>query len=612
VLLAADSRPAGGAAIGEVILASGIGLGLTAGLLGLVWLHRTRRSRILTRAGTRLGRATGVPAWVALPTVLTTLSLLVALLGMLWDISLHIGVGRDEGPLANPAHYLILFGLFGVFAGGVFACAMPLDERPGPAAVPFIRGWDVPVGGVLLAGAGFYALLGFPLDDIWHRLFGQDVTLWGPTHLMLITGAGLSIIGLLILEQEGHGGLSTDDGDRTVGQFTRFVRQSSAMGGLLLGLSVFQGEYDFDVPQFRLVLEPLMIAGAAGLGLVAARLFIGRGGALAATAFFLVVRGAIALVVGPALGEIVPQFPLYLGSAIVVELLALALPLSRRPVVFGAVAGVAIGTVGHASEWGWTHLTQTLSWGSDILVEGTLMAIVGGVAGGLLGALLATGLRRRLPRPAVARAVLVGSLVALTACVTNGLLATVPDDVQVTFGIENVQDAPRTADITVQLDPVDALDDPAWVQITSWQGQGLVVDALERTGEGRYRTTRPIPVDDDWKALLRIHDGRMLSAVPIYLPADEAIPADGIAADDGMTRGAIPEIEVLQRELKASGGGLWLMANLVVLACTLALVAAISWGVARYSRRAGARNLFPDSPADRPEPTRAGTGSGVR
>jgi hypothetical protein len=607
VLLAADTRPAGGAAIGEVILASAIGLGLTAVLLGLVWLHRTRRSQILTNVGTRLGKATGVPPWVALPTVLTTLSLLVALLGMLWDISLHIGVGRDEGPLANPAHYLILFGLFGVFAGGIFACAMPLNERPGPAAVRFIRGWDVPVGGILLTGAGFYALLGFPLDDVWHRLFGQDVTLWGPTHLMLITGAGLSIIGLLILEQEGHGGLSTDDGDRKVGSITRFVRQASAMGGLLLGLSVFQGEYDFDVPQFRLVLEPFMIAAAAGMALVAARLFIGRGGALAATAFFLVIRGGIALVVGPAFGEIVPMFPLYLGSAVVVELLALS-ALVRRPVVFGAVSGVAIGTLGHATEWGWTHLTQTLSWNGDILVEGTLMAVAGGVAGGLLGALLATGLRRRLPRPAVARSVLVGSLVVLTACVTNGLLATVPDDVEATFGIETVQDDPRTANITVQLEPADALDDPAWVQITSWQGQGLVVDALEQTGEGQYRTTRPIPIHDDWKALLRIHDGRMLSAVPIYLPADDAIPADEITADDGMTRGAIPEIEILQRELKSSGGGLWLMANLVVLACTLALVAAMSWGVARYSRRAGAREPFPDAPADQP----ADSGLGAR
>ncbi len=605
-VLAADSRPAGGAALGEVALATGIGFALTAVLVGSVYLHRTRRTTVLSRVGGRLGRATGVPGWVALPTVLTTLSLLVALLGMLWDISLHIGVGRDEGPLANPAHYLILFGLFGVFAAGVLACSMPLDEEPGPASVHFIRGWDVPVGGIILGGAGFYALLGFPLDDVWHRLFGQDVTLWGPTHLMLITGAGLSIVGLLILEMEGHGGASTDDGDRKVGNVGRFLRQGSAMGGLLLGLSVFQGEYDFDVPQFRLVLEPFMIAGAAGLALVAARLWMGRGGALMATAFFLVVRGLIALVVGPVLGEITPQFPLYLGSAIVVELLALSLPLVRRPLVFGAVAGVLIGTVGTATEWGWTHLTQTLSWNRDVLVEGTLMAVLAGVAGGLLGALLALGLRRRLPRPAVARTVLVASLVAIAAGVTNGLIATVPDDVEATFTISDVTSDPRTADITVQLSPADAVDDPAWVQITAWQGQGLVVDDLERIGPGEYRTTEPVPLHDDWKTLLRVHDGRQLYAVPIYLPADEAIPADEIAAEDGVTRSAIPEIDVLQRELKESGGGLWALANLVVLGCTLALIAGISWGVGRYSRRGSAGERFPDAPVDSPVPTGVG------
>ena len=600
--LAADTRPAGGAAIGEVILATGIGLALTAALLGLVFLHRTRRSTVLTRVGTGLGRATGVPAWVALPTILTTLSLLVALLGMLWDISLHIGVGRDEGPLANPAHFLILFGLFGVFAGGVLACAMPLDERPGPAAVRFLRGWDVPIGGVILASAGFYALLGFPLDDVWHRMFGQDVTLWGPTHLMLIGGAGLSIVGLLLLEQEGHGGLSTDDGDRKVGRAARFVRQASAMGGLLLGMSVFQGEYDFDVPQFRLVLEPLMIAGAAGIALVAARLFMGRGGALAATAFFLVIRGGIALIVGPAFGEILPTFPLYLGSTLVVELLALSVALARRPLAFGAVAGLGIGTVGHATEAGWTRFTQTLSWNSDILVEGTLMAIVGGVVGGLLGGLLASGLRRRLPRLAVARTVLVGSLVALAAAVTNGLLATVPHDLEATFGIQDVEHDPRTANITVQLDPADFVDDPAWVQVTSWQGDGLVVTPLEKTGEGAYRTTEPVPLHGTWKTLLRIHDGRVLTAMPIYLPADEALGEDEVPAEDGMTRQAIPEIEILQRELTDSGGGLWTVANLVVLFCTLALIVTISWGVGRYSRRASDREPAPITPADATAP----------
>ncbi|MGZ4506068.1 MAG: hypothetical protein ACXVX0_02350 [Blastococcus sp.] len=592
-----------------MFLATAIGAALTAGLLGLVYLHRSGKSQILTRAGTRVGNRTGVPPWVALPTVLTTLSLLVALFGMMWDISLHIDVGRDPGPLANPAHYFILFGLFGVFSGGVLACAMPLRETPGPAAVRFLHGWDVPVGGLLVTGAGFYALLGFPLDDIWHRLFGQDVTLWGPTHLMLITGAGTSIIGLLILEQEGHGGLSTDDGDHKVGRITRFVRQASAMGGLLLGMSVFQGEFDFDVPQFRLVLAPFMIAFAAGIALVAARLFIGRGGALAAAAFFLVVRGVIALLVGPLLGEHTPTFPLYLGSAIVVELLALSVPLVRRPVVFGAVSGVLIGTVGFATEFGWSHLRSTLSWGSDILVEGTLMALVGGIAGALLGSLLASGLRRRLPGKAVARSLVVGCVLLLAAAVTNGLIVDVPKNLKATFAIDDTQSNPRLADISVKLDPANSLDDPSWVTITSWQGGGLVVDKLTQTGPGAYKTTQPIPLYGDWKTLLRIHDGRTLTAVPIYLPADSAIPAPAIKADDGMTRQAIPEIKILQRERKDGGMVLWTIANLVVLACTLVLIAAMSWGVARYSRRAGARDPYAGRlPAD-PDETPARTPS---
>ena len=132
------------------------------------------------------------------------ISLITALFGMYWDISLHIGVGRDEGPLANPAHYPILFGLFGLSASGALACALPRGDQAGPSGVQISKNWRAPVGGVLLMGAGAYALLGFPLDDVWHRIFGQDVTLWGPTHLMLIGGAGLSLIGMALLHEEGR------------------------------------------------------------------------------------------------------------------------------------------------------------------------------------------------------------------------------------------------------------------------------------------------------------------------------------------------------------------------------------------------------------------------
>ncbi len=133
--------PAGGAALHEVIGATaGVGV-VTLLLLGLAIAHRTRRTTVLVRLAEALGRRTGRPGWAALPTLLTTASLLTALFGMLWDISLHIGEGRDEGPLANPAHYFILVGLFLVFTAGMTrggapaATSIPVRRRcasPGP------------------------------------------------------------------------------------------------------------------------------------------------------------------------------------------------------------------------------------------------------------------------------------------------------------------------------------------------------------------------------------------------------------------------------------------------------------------------------------------------
>ncbi|MBC6462472.1 hypothetical protein HKK72_32125, partial [Actinomadura sp. HBU206391] len=243
--LSAAQEPAGGASLDQVLIGSGAATLLTAGLLVLGFGHRSGRIPALARlAGwSQHGLGRGLPGWAALPSVLSLVSLVTALLGMYWDISLHISRGRDEGPLANIAHYPILIGLFGIFTAGVLAVVLPKGERPGTAAVRITRDWHAPVGGVLLAGAGFYALLGFPLDDIWHRIFGQDVTLWGPTHLMLIGGAGLSLVALMVLEREGR----HSRGDRAgtpVRPWARTGRRAAISGGLLIGLSVFQAEYD--------------------------------------------------------------------------------------------------------------------------------------------------------------------------------------------------------------------------------------------------------------------------------------------------------------------------------------------------------------------------------
>ncbi len=586
-----STPPAAGAALGEVVGATaGVGL-VSLGLLAVAVAHRTRHTTVLTRAAQGAGRLVGRPGWAALPSLVTSVALLIALFGMLWDISLHIGNGRDPGPLANPAHYFILAGLYLVFASGVLAVILPLDEVPGPASVRLRGAWRAPVGGLLVAGSGFYALLGFPLDDVWHRLFGQDVTLFGPTHLMLITGAGLSLIGLLVLDREGAAAVTSGAAGNATAPSVRpllaRLRQTASLGGMLIGLSVFQGEFDFGVPQFRMVLHPMMIAAAAGLALVAARLLLGRGGALGCAAFFLLVRTTIAVLVGPVLGEPRPSFPLYLGEALVVELMALA-PLVRRPLLYGAVGGLLIGTAGTATEAAWSRLAYQLPWTRDIAVEGVLLSALAGTAAGLCGALLALGVQGRLPRPRVARPVLGLSVLVLAALATDALVATVPAgaSAQVSLTRAGTGDGPRvTAAVTLQ--PRSLGHDPSWLQITAWQGGGLVVDRLVRTGPGTYRSTRPVPVYGDWKTLLRLHDGRELSAVPLYLPADRAI-GKGVAAvnaEPEFTRPFTAERAILQRERRTDvPGWLWAAASLVVLACSVALVASLALGVGRLNR----------------------------
>ena len=55
------------------------------------------------------------------------------------------------------------------------------------------------------------------------------------------------------------------------------LRRAALGGGFLIGLSTFQAEFDFGVPQFDFLFQPMLIALAASIGLVSARLWGGRG-----------------------------------------------------------------------------------------------------------------------------------------------------------------------------------------------------------------------------------------------------------------------------------------------------------------------------------------------
>ncbi len=599
----AGAEPVGGAAIGEIVLATGGAMLLTALLIGLSVAHRSGRTTLLARAGAVAERQMGIPGWAAFPGATTAVSLLVALLGMYWDISLHIDDGRDAGPLANPAHYLILGGLFGCFVGGVLAMVMPL-ERPGPSAVRITRDWHAPLGGVLLAACAAFSLTGFPLDDFWHRLFGQDVTLWGPTHLMLIGGAALTLIGRAVLMVEGLRARRAASDPARLGPEPRLlaVQNAALIGGFLIGLSTFQAEFDFGVPQFRFLFQPVLIALAAGIALVVARVWAGRGGALIAVAMFIAIRGLVALVVGPVLGETTPHLPLYIVEAVLVELLALRMT-TDRPLAFGAAAGALIGSVGLAAEWGWSHVWMPIPWPTALLPEaallGFVMAVAAGVIGGFIGrALRAEGEQRPAPRLRAAVPALAALVVA--GVVGYGLIQTPDPGITARVTLEEAGGgSERMVNATVAVDPPSAASDKEWLTATAWQGGGFVVDRLERAADGTWRTTKPIPVHGEWKALIRLHGGDSLQAVPVFLPEDKAIPAKEVPAESSFTRPFVDDKLILQREAKTAAPWLSVAGYGVVLAITLSLMALLAWGLTRMEKTAGGR-----SPEKRP-PTAA-------
>jgi hypothetical protein len=582
-IFAAAAPPAGGAEIAQIFIATLGATILTCALLYLGFGHRSGRVQVLQRLADFSERASGMPGWVAFPSAVATVSLITAVVGMYWDIALHIDNGRDAGPLANPAHYFILAGLFGIFSAGFFAMVLPRD-RPSTVAIRLGRDWWAPLGGVLICACGAFSLIGFPLDDVWHRLFGQDVTLWGPTHLMLIGGAAMTLVGIAVLTVEGMRASASAENPLEELAHTKMARAVALTGGLMLGLSTFQAEFDFGVPQFQLIFQPMLLMVAAGVGLVLARVYAGPGAALGAAGFFILIRGGLALLVGPVLGQTMPHFPLYIAEAVVVEAVALFVS-TRRPLRFGLAAGIGIGTVGLAAEWAWSHLWMPLPWPGSAFPEAAIVGFAAAIAGATIGAWIGAHLSPIPPkRSPLLRRAAVCSAAVLAALVAYGLYTPTQQGVSAQVALQELGGlAGREVEATVRLSPPDAAADAEWFDVTAWQGGGLVVAPLERTAPGVYRSTEPIPVHGNWKAMIRLHDGSSLTALPIYLPRDEAIPVGEVPASAQFTRVFSDEHQLLQRESKGGPAALTALAYSTVLAITLSLLALLAWALHRLA-----------------------------
>lgn len=123
-------------------------------------------------------------------------------LGLGWDVRWHITFGRDS--FWSPPHLLMYSG---VALAGFLCIGVVLRDtwryRNGVPGVDDSTTWPIfgyfrgPLG-FAVAGCGLAVLLfAAPFDNWWHELYGLDVTIWAPFHVMGLIGAVIAGAGML-------------------------------------------------------------------------------------------------------------------------------------------------------------------------------------------------------------------------------------------------------------------------------------------------------------------------------------------------------------------------------------------------------------------------------
>ena len=123
--------------------------------------------------------------------------------GLRWDIQWHVRIGRDSFWIAPhiliySSVTLVLLLSFGMLVRET------LRRRSAPVPRPMLRLLGlVGTPGFHLAAWGIaLTVLAAPIDDLWHRLFGLDVTLWSPPHLLGLAGGAINTLGCLMIARE--------------------------------------------------------------------------------------------------------------------------------------------------------------------------------------------------------------------------------------------------------------------------------------------------------------------------------------------------------------------------------------------------------------------------
>lgn len=119
-----------------------------------------------------------------------------------WDIQWHTDVGRDR-TLTMPHLFILgsitligLAALAAVLSETLWARRNTVVARSGTT----FAGTFSSTPGMFMVGFGaLTAAIGFPLDQYWHTLYGIDIAIWAPFHIMILVGFSISCLGTVEL-----------------------------------------------------------------------------------------------------------------------------------------------------------------------------------------------------------------------------------------------------------------------------------------------------------------------------------------------------------------------------------------------------------------------------
>lgn len=307
-------------------------------------------------------------------------------LGVYWDIAWHLDKGRDS--FFSPPHNFIYSAMIIILLVGAYALFR--DRRETPMHLRWGR-LRVQPGIVIVCLGAAITLFFAPADDLWHRIYGEDVTLWAPMHLLGLFGLILGLLGALVAAWT-EGLLQPEK--------SKFYRRLTVVlgGGLLVWSMLLLAEYEYSVPAFPLWMHVMFLTGLPTLVLVLmARLRPLAWAATLSALLFMALRLLLAawLLVSDSwfdwAGATRPMLPLLIFGALAADLLR------ARHV---ALLGLLIGLLNFGVNWGLIAVTATLNWHPQAIAWGLPSGLALSLGMAWLGAAAARALYVAAPEEA--------------------------------------------------------------------------------------------------------------------------------------------------------------------------------------------------------------------